>query len=318
MTNWLPSLNSLRAFEATARLCSFKKAADELSVTPAAVKQLVTKLEDAVGQKLVSRDGQRMALTSAGLSGLEDLSSGFRLLARGVDRIRLQKSDARVIVSVDPSFAAAWLVPKMENFKLDCPGIEVLIDSSMQIVNLTRGDAHVGIRFGVRDHGDLVVNRLFDEELSAMCSPSLLSGSNGLKNLKDLEQATLLRWDLSKFEWAINTRAINYWRSWLDAVGANDVSAAQGITYSDYNLAVQAAVAGQGVILGSRPVLQPLLEQSLLIDPFDISSNPQLGYDIVTTQDALQNKNVERFVNWMLDCVKVTAKKSKNQSTKYS
>ena len=310
MTNWLPSLNSLRAFEATARLSSFKKAADELSVTPAAVKQLVTKLEDAVGQKLVLRDGQKMALTSTGLSCLEDFTSGFRLLTRGVDRIRLQKSDKRVIVSVDPSFAAAWLVPKMENFKRDCPGIEVLIDSSMQIVNLARGDAHVGIRFGVREHGDLIANRLFDEELCAMCSPSLISGSKGLRNLKDLEQVTLLRWDLSKFEWAVNTRGINYWRSWLDAVGANDVSAAKGITYSDYNLAVQAAVAGQGVILGSRPVLQPLLDQSLLIDPFDISSNPKLGYDIVTTQDALQNENVESFVNWLLSCIKETTKKS--------
>jgi hypothetical protein len=64
------------------------------------------------------------------------------------------------------------------------------------------------------------------------------------------------------------------------------------------------------VILGSRPVLQPLLDQSLLIDPFDISSKPELGYDIVTTQDALQNENVESFVNWLLNCVKETRKKS--------
>ena len=310
MTNWLPSLNSLRAFEATARLCSFKKAADELSVTPAAVKQLVTKLEDAVGQKLVLREGQKMVLTSAGLSGLEDITSGFRLLARGIERIRLQKSNARIVVSVDPSFAAAWLVPRMENFKIDCPGIEVLIDSSMQIVDLARGDAQVGIRFGVKSHGDLVVNRLFDEELCAMCSPRLANGSKGLKNIKDLEQVALLRWDLSKFEWATNTRAINYWRSWLDAVGGKDVIPANGITYSDYNLAVQAAIAGQGVILGSRPVLQPLLDQSLLIDPFNISSKPRLGYDIVTTKDALQNEDVASFVNWMLNCVKETANKS--------
>lgn len=307
MTNWLPSLNSLRAFEATARLSSFKKAADELSVTPAAVKQLVAKLEETVGQKLVSRDGQKMGLTSVGLSGLDDLTSGFRLLARGVDRIRLQKSNARIVVSVDPSFAAAWLVPRMENFKSDCPGIEVLIDSSMQIVNLARGDAQVGIRFGVKDHGDLVANRLFDEELCAMCSPRLANGSKGLAHIKDLEKATLLRWDLSKFEWATNTRAINYWRSWLDAVGGEDVSPAKGITFSDYNLAVQAAVAGQGVILGSRPVLQPLLDQELLIDPFNISSKPELGYDIVTTQDALQNEDVANFVNWMLNRVKETA-----------
>lgn len=303
MDKWLPSLNALRAFEVTARLSSYKKAADELRVTPAAVKQLVAKLEDAVGEELVVRDGRRMALTQAGMSGLEDLSVGFRQIARGVERMRLIKMDKRLVVSVDPSFAAAWLVPRLEDFKAQHPGIDVLIDSSMQIANLTNGHAQIGIRFGVENHGDLVAHRLFDEELCAMCSPRLAVGPDGLSVLKDIERVTLLRWDLSQFEWATNTRAMNYWRSWLEAIGAADVTPAKGVNFSDYNLAVQAAIAGQGVILGSRPVLEPLLAQSLLVDPFNVSTKPGYGYDVVTTGEALSREDVGAFVSWILSCV---------------
>ena len=163
MEKWLPSLNALRAFEATARLRSYKKAADELGVTPAAVKQLVAKLEDTVGEELVVRDGRQMALTMAGMSGIEDLSSGFRQIGRGVERMRVKKLNKRLVVSVDPSFAAAWLVPRLEGFKTAYPGIDVLIDSSMQIVDLSSGHTQIGIRFGIDDHNGLVAHRLFDD-----------------------------------------------------------------------------------------------------------------------------------------------------------
>lgn len=300
---WLPSLNALRAFEATARLLSYRKAADELNVTPAAVKQLVAKLEDVLGEKLVRRDGRKMALTPAGTSGIEDLSTGFRQITRSVERIRRNKTRQRLVVSVDPSFAAAWLVPRLENFKRAFPSIDVLIDSSMQIVDLEGGSAHVGIRFGIESHTGLIAHRLFDEELCAMCSPNLANASPGLSKLEDLEHATLLRWDTSQFEWATNTRRMNYWRSWLEAVGARKLRPGKGMDFTDYNLAVQAAIAGHGVILGSRPILEPLLTGQLLVDPFNLSSKPGYGYDVVTTEKALEREDVRAFVDWILNSV---------------
>ena len=300
MKIWIPSLNALRAFECTARLSSYKKAADELAVTPAAVKQLVAKLEDAVGEELVVRDGRKMSLTKAGQSGLEDLSGGFRQISRAVERIRSQKTAKRLVVSVDPSFAASWLVPHLENFKIAYPNISVLIDSSMQITDLNNGNTQIGIRFGVENHGNLISHRLIDEELCAMCSPLLTEGPNGLFHIKDLEKATLLRWDLTQFGWAKNTRSVNYWRTWLDSIGASEITPANGLNFNDYNLAVQAAIAGQGVILGSRPVLKSLLDKSLLIDPFNMSIKPGFGYDIVCTKEALNREDVNAFVSWML------------------
>ncbi|MGA0236568.1 MAG: LysR substrate-binding domain-containing protein [Alphaproteobacteria bacterium] len=292
MSSWIPSLNALRAFEATARHRSYKGAADELSVTPAAIKQLVAKLEDAIGEPLLRRSGRAMELTDIGIRGLDDLSNGFRQIAQAVDRMRSTRHEKRLVVSV---------VPRLESFKLLHPTIEVLIDSSMQLANLIDGSTNVGIRFGVEDHGELVAHRLFDEELCALCSPMLAEGPPPIRKLEDLANAKLLRWDLSEFKWSANTRNWNYWKTWLSAVGAEHVSPARGLKFNDYNLAVQAAVAGQGFVLGSKPVLASLLETGLLIDPFSHSAKPGIGYDVVTTKDALERADVRCFIDWILD-----------------
>lgn len=308
MNTWLPSLNALRAFEAAARHQSYKLAAEELNVTPAAVKQLVAKLEDAIGETLLARQGRGMALTEAGLRGIDGLSDGFRQIALSVDRMRAVQQEQRLIVSVDPSFAAAWLVPNLQEFKSDHPEIDVLIESTMEVADLKSGAADIGIRFGVTDHGDLLSSQLFEEEMCALCSPAYAAGPPERKTLQDLEQARLLRWDLSDFQWAANTRSWNYWTTWLRTVGAEEVTPGAGVNFNDYNLAVQAAVAGQGFVLGSMPVLQQQMEAGLLVDPFGISAKPGFGYDVVTTKEAMERDDVQLFVNWILNRSQAMAK----------
>ncbi len=300
MSSWLPSLNALRAFEATARHRSYKKAADELAVTPAAVKQLVTKLENSFGEPLLSFQGRRMELTHIGVQAHDDLTSAFRQISFAVQRIRDTCENDRLIVSVEPSIASAWLVPRLQNFRSLHPDIEILVDSSMTIVDLKDSAANVAVRFGVQDHGDLVAHRLFDEHLSALCSPKLVTGPPPITHLADLQNVTLLRWDLSEYHWASTTTKWNFWHTWLEAVGAYDAKPGAGISYTDYNQAVQAAVAGQGFILGSKPILESYLDNGLLIDPFGISAHPGIGYDVVTTKQGLERPKVKKFVDWML------------------
>lgn len=304
MSDWLPSLNALRAFEATARHQSYKKAADELSVTPAAVKQLVSKLESAIGEPLLERRGRGMKLTKAGAQGNADLQSAFRQISIAVDRMRANKIDDRLIVSVDPSFASAWLVSRLEHFKVNNPNIEVLVDSSMKVVDLNAEAADLAIRFGVEEHENLEVHRLFDESLCALCSPRLAKGPPAITKLEDLQDTVLLRWDVSEFDWASNTRRWNFWRTWLNAVGADHVKPGLGAKFNDYNLAVQAAIAGQGFILGSQPVLRSLIDSGLLVNPFGISANPGIGYDVATTAEAAKRPDVAKFVEWILEQAK--------------
>lgn len=299
MGDWLPSLNALRAFETVSRHLNYRQAADELHVTPAAVKQLVGKLEDAVGTSLLEKRGRGLALTPAGAAVSNDLSRAFRQITDSVEKVRMMAGRQRLIVSVDPSFAAAWLVPRLEVFRIKNPDIDVLIDSSMQIVDLDRSDADIALRFGVPSDDSLVTHRLFDEQLCAFCSPSLAKGPPGINRLQDLERVTLLRWDLSQFEWASNTRKWNSWKHWLAQIGASHITPGKGLRFNDYNLAVQAAIAGQGIVLGSWPILQSLVEANLLITPFPETAITGIGYDLVTTKKALDRDEVRSFLEWI-------------------
>jgi LysR family glycine cleavage system transcriptional activator len=299
MSDWLPSLNALRAFEAVSRYLSYAQAAEDLRVTPAAVKQLVDKLELAIGQELVKRKGRGLALTAAGLAGREALSAGFAELAMAVARMRKHSGRQRLIVSAEPTLAFAWLVPRLEKFRKDNADIDVLIDSSSKIADLQRGDADVAIRFGKKPGSGLVSQRLFDERLCAFCSPPLARSKPGLRRLKDLERATLLHWDMSGLGWASATRRWMSWQSWLEKAGVRRMDVRQGITFSDYNLLLQSAVAGQGVMLGSLPVLHDLLVAGLLADPFGVTVETNIGYDVVAAPLALDRREVKRFVDWI-------------------
>jgi LysR family glycine cleavage system transcriptional activator len=300
MSDWLPSLNALRAFEAVSRHLSYRVAAEELCVSPAAVKQLVSKLEAAVGTLLLARRGRGLALTAQGVAGRDDLAQGFRHLAVSIEKMRALGGRKRLIVSVEPSFATAWLVPRLDLFRAGNADVDVLIDSSLHIVDLARGAADIAIRFGGKPADGLVTQRLFDEELCAFCSPSLTEGRTGIRLLDDLERLTLLHWDLAQLDWASNTKRWMGWKPWLKHVGASHIRPGPGLRFSDYNLAVQAAIAGQGVVLGSAPVFRSLVEARLLINPFQEKVMTDIGYDLVTTERATSRPEVLSFANWIL------------------
>ncbi|MBO6883451.1 MAG: LysR family transcriptional regulator [Marivita sp.] len=297
MSDWLPSLNTLRAFEATARHLSFVKAAAELHVTPAAVKQLVRKLEETLGCSLIERAGRGLQLTVAGRAGLSEMTLGFDHLLEAVRRMRAVSGRRRLVVSVEPSFATAWLVPRLERFRRRMPDVDVLIDSSAHLVDLVRGDADIAIRFGAPADNRLVAKRLFDEELCAFCSPAIAAG---LRAPSDLARCQFIHWETSSLGWASSTRALMDWTVWLDRIGAAGVVSEGGLRFSDYNLAVQAAIAGQGVVLGSRPVLADLVTAGLLVFAVPQRLRTHVGYDAVTTGTVLMRPEVTAFVDWIL------------------
>jgi LysR family glycine cleavage system transcriptional activator len=300
MSDWLPSLNALRAFEAVSRHLSYRLAAEELCVSPAAVKQLVGKLEASLGWSLLVRSGRGIALTAQGIAGRDELAQGFRHVAAAVERMRSLNRRRRLIVSVEPSFATAWLVPRLDSFRQRNSEIDVLIDSSLHLVDLDRGAADLAIRSGGKPADSLVTHRLFDEELRAFCSPSLTIGHSGIRRLEDLRRVTLLHWDLSQLGWASNTKRWMGWKPWLKHVGASHIVPGPGLEFSDYNLAVQAGIAGQGIILCGAPIFRSLVEARLLISPFPETVKTDIGYDLVTTETAKTRPEVASFTDWII------------------
>ena len=300
MRKAIPSLNALRAFEAAARHLSYQKAAEELNVTAAAVKQLVSKLENSLDARLLVRNGRKLELSDAGRRGRPELQAGMENLARSVEKMRQEIEHRQLIVTVETSFATTWLVPKLDQFRKAHPQISVLIDSNQQIVDLQSGEADVAIRYGVDTPSNHFTHRLFDDRIFPACSPALAKGPPAIRKLSDLRNSTLIHWDLSAMPWAETTRNWFSWESWSRHMEANLINSGHGLYFSDYGQAVQAAIAGQGVILASWPILKEPLDAGCLVSPFEENLSTAIGYDVVTTQQARQRKEVKAFVDWVI------------------
>lgn len=296
----MPSLPALRAFEAVARHLSYQAAAGELHVTPAAVKQLVGRLEAALGTPLLRRHGRGLALTNAGAAGAAELQRGFEQIASAVAHMRPQSQRQSLTISVEPSFATAWLIPRLDRFKNANPDVDVLLASSLRVIAIEREAIDVAIRYGVKPARHHIVHRLFDDETLAVCSPTLAQGLTYPRRLADLERVTLLQLQLTDGEWTPTTGHWFDWRNWLAFVGASDVRPQHFLRFNDYNLAIQAAIAGQGVALGSWPLVRDAIAAGLLASPFAERARTDVGYDLVTTQPAMKRPEVAAFVEWLL------------------
>ena len=302
MSDWLPSLNALRALEAVARHLSYQKAAEELNVTPAAVKQLVLKLEDTLNVQLVKRQGRGITLTEAGMTGVADLSGGFRQLSRAVDAIRQTHERRTLTITSEPSFAIAWLVKRIDRFKQMHPDIDVLIDSSLRVIDLESEPVDIAIRYEVKPRKGLISYNIFKDETLAVCSPALMKGPPEIKVLEDLEKVPLIHIDISGAGWKkLTDWHLFEWQGWLDAVGASHIKPGRGLRFNEYTLAIQAAIAGQGVVLGSWPLVRDAIEAGLLVSPFEQRGKAEIGYNLVTSQASIKKPDVAAFVDWMLE-----------------
>jgi LysR family glycine cleavage system transcriptional activator len=302
MSDWMPSLNALRAFEAVSRHLSYPAAAAELGVTPAAVKQLVAKLETALAVRLVERRGRGLALTPVGASGKTGLGLAMRHMADAVQTMRSRTFSTRLIVSVEASFATAWLVPKLEAFRERHPSISVLIDSAQKIVDLRADGVDVAIRYGVPADDSLITIRLLEDHVFPACSPSLLAGPPEIKTIDQLRRAPLIHWDLSNQPWSTAARRWYDWGEWVGHVGLEGVDTGRGLRFNDYGLAMQAATSGRGFVLASWPTFRDLFDAGLLVRPFPESVlDTRTGYDVVTTAEAAKRPEVIAFTDWLID-----------------
>ncbi|MCJ8298805.1 MAG: LysR substrate-binding domain-containing protein [Pseudomonadales bacterium] len=304
MIRSLPSLNTLRAFEAVARHLNYHAAAQELRVTPAAVKQLVSRLEQSMPMPLLKRKGRGLELTSAGQAGLNDLCLAMTHMKSAVEQMRQDQNSKQLIITVEPSFSSAWLVPKLAHFRNIHPDISVLIDSSQQLVDLERSNVDIAIRYGAQSNNKLVQHRLFNDQIIPACSPVVAESLPSSRELTDLLSTSLIHWDTSQLEAAESSRQWFVWKNWLAHFGVENIATREGLHFSDYNQALQAAIAGQGVILVSEPILINLFQTGLLTSPFREKASPNIGYDIVTTKEAVGRAEVQAFVDWILNAVK--------------
>ena len=295
MARRLPPLNALRAFEAAARHLSISKAAEELNVTPAAVSHQVKALEETLDLPLFRRLNRALMLTDPGHMLLPGLRDGFDALAQAVARIEAEQDHATLTVSVGPSLAAKWLVPRLDRFRRACPDIDLRIDATDRVVDFAREDADVGIRYGVGDYPGLRTEHLFTDEMVPVCSVKLCKGTPPLREPCDLKDHTLLHVD-----WDTHKESATNWHMWLLAAGVTDVDANRGPRFSQDSMAVQAAVEGHGVALIGSHLVADDLALSRLVRPFDLSLPSAFAVYVVAPESSMSHPKVAAFFDWIL------------------
>lgn len=306
MVDHLP-LTALRAFEAAARLSSFRLAAEELHVTPAAISQQVKTLEDLLGTRLFHRLNRGLALTEAGRAGLPALRSGFHDLAEGVRRMRDSEASTSLNVWMAPSLAAKWLMPRLDRFVAAFPGIELsvtasaeFIDSSTSRVEMTvermqTEGIDVAIRFGRGHYPYCRVEKLMNAVVRPLCSPALLKDPRRpLEKPADLEHHTLLH-DDTPYEGRPD------WAGWFDVVGVEHPDPRRGLRFNSVLLALAAAVDGRGVVLSIEQLAADDLENGRLVSPFPQTLALDSAYYVISGLEAEHDPKVVAFREWVLE-----------------
>lgn len=290
----LPPLDLMVAFEAAARHLSFTRAAAERFVTQSAMSRQIAALEDALGVPLFQRRHRALVLTAEGQRLFATCSAVLAQLRATVAEIRAPARREVLSLTTTPGLASLWLIPRLPRFTRQHPGVDVRLDASFERRSLPAEGFDIAIRYGRVGATEGVA--LFAEAMQPVCSPALLQGGPPLRTPADLRLHTLLQMAMSPepgmpLEWA----------PWLQAMGLDDFEPAASLTFSGYGEAVAAAVAGQGVALGRRPLIDDLLKSGQLVAPFaDRMASPR-GYYLVVEASAQARPAVQALQRWLLD-----------------
>jgi LysR family glycine cleavage system transcriptional activator len=295
MARRLPPLNALRAFEAAARHLSFVDAADELAVTPAAVSHQVKALEGHLGVTLFERLPRSLLLTEQGRILAPQLTRGFDRLAEAVARVRVDDVQTVLSVTVLPSFAVRWLLPRLAGFRRLNPGLEIEVHAQHHPVDFRRERVDVALRYGRGGWAGLHAERFLDDEVFPVCSPRLLEGPRPLLRPEDLRHHTLIHDVLTGDDEPWVT-----WQHWLLHFGLDDVDHRRGPRYSDSHMMLEAAAAGEGVALGRSSIMADDLASGRLVRPFPDSQVADYAYHFLCRTDAIDRPAVRAFRDWLI------------------
>lgn len=283
----LPSLAALRAFAAVGRLGSFRRAGEELLITQSAVSHHIRVLETALGVRLFDRHARGIALTPYGARYLDQIAGAFAAIEQATGEVRATSDRERVVVSLLPSFAAHWLLPRLSTFRAANPTIDLVLDPTLDRVDLASGAVDLAIRYGDGNWRDCSQERLMDERLAPVVSPGF-AANKGLG----------CQHDLLDYPW-LHTRSNVDWHDWAKVAGI-DPSAARHVPLTDYNIVLEAAIDGQGVAMGRlRQIASKIDGGALIIIPGSVVSTATSAHWLLTTQRGGLSHAAERFAAWL-------------------
>jgi LysR family glycine cleavage system transcriptional activator len=279
-------LNALRAFECAARHGSLSLASAELNVTHAAVSRHIRELEAWLGAKLFIRTGRGVELTTDGEALAKDLTPAFEMLIRALDYFSPPDRRRELTISVEVPFATLWLVPRLGRFTSAHPDLDIIVDPEDRLVDLNKGEADLGIRYGKGQWRDVEATKLFDADLTPVCSPGFLE-KHAITSPADLDCHLLLQEETKQ-----------HWRAWLDAAGLGPEIEPSGPLLLGH-LAIAAAEAGQGFALADAVQVGDALLDGRLVCPFDTVVRHH-AYYLVRGSETKEKSAAAQFRAWLI------------------
>jgi LysR family glycine cleavage system transcriptional activator len=282
-------LTALRSFEAAGRHESFTRAAQELFVSQAAVSRQVRELETWLGHALFERRHRQVTITERGRLLLDQLTSSFDNIDRLLDDMRAESSETILSISVEPSFAVCWLVPRLDRFRHQYPDIDVAVDPDPRPTEFRTSKAQLAIRWSetATSWPRVQAQRLSDIAMSPVISAALLAAGPALKKPADLRRYTLVHED-----------GRIGWNRWFHKAGVTKPALERGPLFADTVLAMQAAIRGHGVALVNTLLAAEDLQAGNLVKPFDIDV-PCGAYWLVAPNLNNLSKAARAFAKWI-------------------
>lgn len=294
-----PPLSALRTFEVAARHLSFTKAAAELHVTQGAVSQQIKQLEASLGFTLFHRGPRALVLTDKGEALAETAQRAFRRLFDKIEELRQPEEGGILTVSVSPSLAVKWLIPRLGRFYQRHPEVDLRIRPDPMVIDLLAESDSVdmAIRFGQGPFAGLAAVPFMHETVFAVASPELLAKGPPLRRPSDLRHHTLLHSESVKLE--VNSMA--NWEVWLTLLNVRGVDPKLGPTFPSSYMLLQAAMHGQGVALTWAALADDDLRAGRLVRLFDRAIEGSMSYFVLTTPAAARKPKVVAFRDWLVE-----------------
>lgn len=290
MSDRLPPLNALRAFEAAARHLSFSRAAEELHVTPAALSQQIKNLEDHLGQPLFRRLNRAVALTEAGSLLAPGTSDGFDQLYSAWRATRRLQDTQSLMVTAGPAFTAKCLAPNLYAFAQAHPRIELRFVAGLRIMDFDRDEVDVAIRYGVNQDTQLYSERLMEEGLFPMMRPEL---AQQFPTPESLLTAPLFHDGSHDF---LKPQA--NWSAWFKANGI-DATPTPVAHFSQADHAIDAALAGGGVVMTRTSLAQKYLASGQLVGPYGIALTTRACFRFLCIKGMETKPHIAAFKDWL-------------------
>ncbi len=283
-------LQMLLTFVQVARARSMKRAAEHLFVSPGAISQRVKKLEEQAGQRLFRRTGSGVELTAAGEVLFTQLDAAFTTIETAQRAITGRFSEQHLVISTVASFAAGWLVPRLQGFTQLNAGVDLTIETDSRLIDLHAEPVHLAIRHGLGNYAGLKSVWLMAPRMFVVASPGLVAGGGKLDCPADCANYPLL-----------HGKERDDWRLWFEAQGVRVRGAVSGLAFGDDYLVVQAAIAGQGLALVRDTYMAQALKSGQLVVALNKPWPTEFAYYLVGHKVTFERPIVRAFCDWLID-----------------